>query len=140
MKLHEKEIQSVLKLSSEKRFEYAMKRIIEQEEIWFLDDDGWVTYENREENIYLLPIWPAECFAKMNVVDNWINAQPEKLELEEFLLDYIPDLITQNIKIVIFPVTDSGITCEMDIISFCNYINSYSMEWYGESYDLPYLE
>lgn len=139
MKVNPQEIQSVVQLSAKERYEYAMKRILDQEEIWFLDDDGWVTYGDDAGNIYL-PIWSAEVFAKMNAVSQWENAQPEKLELETFLQDSVPELIEQNISIAIFPIAGSDITSQMDILSFCHQVNQNLDEWYGECYDLPYLK
>ena len=58
---------------------------------WVLDDDGILCYGDNDGNKYF-PVWPEEEFANLCAIDDWSNAKPFAIELDEFLEEYIPEL------------------------------------------------
>ncbi|WP_065237017.1 DUF2750 domain-containing protein [Gallibacterium genomosp. 3] len=131
-----KEINSILSLKIEEIYLLSIKRISEYEEVWVLDDDGILTYGN-EEQIYF-PIWPEKIFAELNATNEWKEAKPYSISLEEFLLDFIPNLIENNYFLSIFPRENA----ENFIVhpkDFARDIDEYACEYFGESYELTYL-
>lgn len=136
MRSRKEEINSILSLSIEEIYSLSIKRIAEYEEVWVLDDDGILTYGN-EDQIYL-PIWPERIFAELNATDEWKNAQPYNIPLEEFLLNFIPTLIENNNFLSIFP-RENAENFIVNPKDFARDIDGYTYEYFGESYELTYL-
>jgi len=101
MLLNSKEIEAVSKLPASKRYEYFIKKVADFEEVWGLFDDGWAISEDEEGNP-LIPFWPKKEFAHLCAVDEWKNYKPEKIELEEFMREWLPGMKKDGIKPSIF--------------------------------------
>lgn len=85
------EFEAVINLQAKKRYEYFIKKVVDSEEIWALYDDGWATTTDNAGRI-LIPFWPKKEFAKVCAIDSWENYKPEKIDLEEFINDWLPGM------------------------------------------------
>jgi len=122
MKLTDKEIESVIRLDSEKRFEYAIKRIADNESLYsakFSDGDYAIIPCN---NTYLFPIWSACQYCERCIDVN--TMQCVEISLDEFVNEII-DLISSNgWKLAVFPLSngDSGKITTLN--EFCESLKS----------------
>lgn len=110
-----KEIEAVISLDANKRYEYSVKRIADFEALWIIgDDQGLRTYEDETGNI-VFPIWPFKEFALLCCTGDFADCQPEELQLNEFLEDYVPDFKESGYKLSILPLpANKGAVVDID--------------------------
>ncbi|GAA3941037.1 DUF2750 domain-containing protein [Chitinophaga oryziterrae] len=123
-KISQREIDSVLSESPEKRFEYTIKRIADWETLWTIVGEaealGMLTDE--VQNV-IFPIWPFKEFAQLYCTGNFANYTPMVIELSDFLEEYLPDYENKNFKLSLLPLpTKKGEV--MDISMFREALNS----------------
>ena len=79
--------------------------------MWSLrDQDGWVTSGN--ENKEFFPVWPKKEFAEIFITEEWENCYPERIDLYEFLEEWIPGLMNDEIRISV--MWNNGIGIDID--------------------------
>jgi hypothetical protein len=101
MNLRPKEVQSVIQLSGLERYRYFIKKVADANEVWGLWDDGWamgVTNTNQST----IPIWPAREYADLCRIGDWNHYVPKAMDLAEFMNDFLPRLIRDNVRVSIF--------------------------------------
>ena len=108
MKLSQKEIEAVLRLPGEKRYEYFIKRVSDSNRLWGLWNDGWamgVTNDGRKT----IPVWPAAEYAELCRKDDWQAYTPKSIDLHEFMNHFLPGLVRDGVRVSIFdtPLEDS---------------------------------
>ncbi len=122
MKLTDKEIESVIRLNSEKRFEYAIKRIADNESLYsakFSDGDYAIIHYN---NTYLSPVWPACQYCERCI--DVSTMQCVVISLDQFE-DEIIDLISSNgWELAIFPLTSGDYGKITTLNEFCESLES----------------
>lgn len=122
MTLTDNEIESAIRLNSEKRFEYAIKRIADNESLYsakFPDGDYALIHG---DNTYLFPIWSAHEYCEKVISGSTI--QSVEFSLDQFV-DEITDLISSNgWKLAVFPLSngDSGKITTLN--EFCESLKS----------------
>jgi hypothetical protein len=104
--LSDKEIASVLKLDSRKRYPYLLKRVADKSRLFVLDNSGWCLMGCNTGNMHL-PIWPALEFAKLYAVNEWSCYEPMEIDIHHFIDNSSIGLKEKNINIVPFPVIGS---------------------------------
>ena len=105
LKLSSKEIDSVLKISPEKRYKYFINRVADSGLLWAGYDSNWVTLQ--DENRYkLFPVWPNKEFAQLFFEKNSRNYLPKHIEVHDFIENFLIDLGEQNIAILVFPTPE----------------------------------
>lgn len=97
------EIENVLSLSGEDRYNYFIKRVADWGKIWSLrNDDGWVSGKDEEGNEFF-PVWPHPQFALLCATENWSDCKAEAIDLSVWLQRWIPGLNSDRRKIAVFP-------------------------------------
>lgn len=142
MSLHPKAIESILALSNEKRYEYAIKTIANTMALYVLaDDEGTWSLWGDDEGHASLAVWPAQYFAEMALAheSDAEGLSVYELELEAFLTEGVPWLLENELGIALFPVPGNSNTTDMTPIQFAAVINQLLDEYYAEALDLPYL-
>lgn len=86
--MNQKEFDAVVKLPAEKRYEYFIKKVVDSEEVWGLFNNGWATTQDDNGNI-LIPFWPKMEFAKYCAKDEWEDYAPEKIDLDEYIDEWL---------------------------------------------------
>lgn len=124
--INSKEIENVLKCSKEKQYEYFIKKVVDNEELWLLrDEEGWASLGD-DSNEYL-PLWPKKEFAEICISEEWNGYYAEAVDLEEFIDEWIDDLMRDNVRLTLMWYCGSGI--EIPLTSFKEDLE-YEMENY----------
>lgn len=122
MKLTDKEIETVIQLDSEKRFEYAIKRIADNESLYsakFPDGDYAIIPSN---NTYLLPVWSACQYCERCI--DVSTMQCVEISLAQFVNEII-DLISSNgWELAVFPLSNGDYGRITTINKFCESLKS----------------
>ncbi len=64
--LSQKQIEEILAKKPEKRYNYFIKSVCEEEEVWGLaDDEGWLLLEDDEDDSEVLAVFPYPEFAEI---------------------------------------------------------------------------
>lgn len=101
-KMNEKELEMTLKLDPNKRYRYFIKKVADYEEVWSLSNDrGWVTSEDDNGKIQL-HFWPTKEHAKYCAIEKWKDTNPESISLEDFVENWLPGMLEDNVGISIF--------------------------------------
>ncbi len=103
--MNQDQIEQILKLSCDERYDYSLVDMVDNKEIWILinDDDQFLKLFSEEEDIEYLPIWPAEDFAREYA--NHLNEglTPKSIALPHFLNKWIPGLQRDGLQVNVFP-------------------------------------
>lgn len=122
MKLTDKEIESVIRLDPEKRFEYAIKRIADNESLYsakFPKGDYAIIPCN---NTYLFPIWSACQYCERCI--DVSTMQCVEISLDQFV-DEIIDLISSNgWELAVFPLSNGDYGKITTLSEFCESLKS----------------
>lgn len=100
MKLSDKEIQSVTALDGQKRYEYFIKRIVDNEKLYGLYNDGWVMASDGDTKIF--PVWSAKEYAELCANDEWNGFKAKAFSLDDFLEELIPNLKQDGMRVGVF--------------------------------------
>lgn len=104
-KMHDNQIQNLINLSAEERYEFFIRYCADFEEVWGLTvgEDNWVVFKdyNGDE---IFPIWPHADLAESCCFDEHkdLNAKPQLMKLDSFMKNCIPDMISANVYFGIF--------------------------------------
>lgn len=79
-----KKVDNILKLSSEDRYAYFVRKIADFEEVWGLYNDGWALMADEEKN-EVFPFWPESEFAQLCAKDKWSSYEPKSIDIHVFL-------------------------------------------------------
>lgn len=101
LKIKNKEIQSVIRLNSKKRYQYFIKKVADSDRIWGLYNDGWALAGDEEGETFI-PLWPSREYASLCAIQQWEGYNPEFVDLHEFLDEHLNELIENSIKIAVF--------------------------------------
>jgi hypothetical protein len=99
--MHVKEFDTVIKLKALIRYEYFIKKVLDYEEIWGLYENGWAITKDDDGNV-LLPYWPKKEYAQYCAFYDWSSYLPKKIDLEEFISEWIPGMKKDGLKASIF--------------------------------------
>lgn len=114
-RVDKKELDAVVKLPTAKRYEYFIKKVADFEEVWGLYNDGWATTKDDNGNT-LIPFWPKREFAQFCASDEWKNYAPEKIDLYEFIEEWLPGIKEDGYKPSIFSNNYDSAIVEIDIL------------------------
>lgn len=110
MKITQKQIEAVTALPGPKRYEHFIKVVADSEQVWGLYQDGWALAATDDDKQVVLPLWPANEYAKLCGQKNWKGYEPKAIDLYEFMDTMIPDLNEKGIMPCIFYLpTDKGV-------------------------------
>lgn len=96
------EIDDVLALDADDRYDYLVDRAVKQHKIWSLHSErGWVMVSTDQEEC--LPVWPDAAFAEFWITDDWSDCKPVAIDLEEWIKRWLPGMQGDGIAIAVFP-------------------------------------
>ena len=102
MKINAKQLDAVISLTSEKRYQHFVKRIADVEEVWALYSDGWALSAT-EDGTSVFPFWPAREYAEKCAINECLGYEPRALPLDEFLNSLLPRLKADGVLPGVFP-------------------------------------
>ncbi|WP_105901922.1 DUF2750 domain-containing protein [Vibrio gangliei] len=90
---------------SEKRFQYCIKEVVANRQIWILvDEDGCVMLNTEDEDC--VPVWPNQEFAQAWANGDWEECKPEAISLNKWHSRWTHGLEDDDLSIVVFPNAD----------------------------------
>jgi len=102
----EEEITNVVSLSAEKRYEYFIHHVVDEESLWALWKDGWAIMGDSDGN-EVFPIWPHQDFAALCANGAWDNYTPKVIELGVWMEKWLPGLQRDQRLVAVFPTPDN---------------------------------
>ncbi|MDT9757074.1 DUF2750 domain-containing protein [Heyndrickxia coagulans] len=99
--MNSKEVEAVLTLQAFKRYEYFIKKSVDYEEVWGLYHDGWAMSKD-DNGCPLVNFWPKKEFAQKCAVEEWKEYHAKKIDLYEFMNEWLPGMKSDGIKPSIF--------------------------------------
>lgn len=110
-----KEVENVLKLNNSKKYEYFIKKIVDYEEVWSLKHElGWATLG--KDNKSFFPVWAKKEYSDLCIGDEWKEYKSEKIDIYEFVEDWIPGLKEDGISITVMWYEGKGIEVKWDAL------------------------
>lgn len=115
-----KDFLDLSKMLPEPRFEYALGKMIETQQLWGLfGKNGWLMVKADEDTCF--PIWPHAEFANAWVKDDYPDCKPQLIELSEWREVWLPGMAKNKTLILVFPLGDDeeGIILESEELQQC---------------------
>jgi Protein of unknown function (DUF2750) len=105
--LEEGEETELFALPAEDRAIQFFQLVADWEEAWGLKDaQGWVVDKERDA----LPLWPHAALAEICAGKRWPDAVPEPVPLDDLLIDLLPLLAADGLRVAVFPAPgDTGL-------------------------------
>src|SRR5215510_1212388 len=100
---NEKEIKAVLSLDAPKRYDYWIKKVADQDEVWSLLQDGGWALAGSDDGRQLVPVWPHLKYAALCANGAWAGYEPKAISLETWLNRWIPGMERDNRRVAVFP-------------------------------------
>ena len=100
--LDTQQMQMIQQYNTQKRYDYLVKEVLKNKQIWLLvDEHGCVMLNTEEEDC--VPIWPNKEFAQAWATEEWSHCQPEAISLEKWHNRWTHGLEEDELAIVVFP-------------------------------------
>jgi len=113
--MNQKEFESVIIQPPNIRYEYFIKKVADYEEVWGLYDDGWASAQDDDGNM-LIPFFPKKQFAEYCAVNEWKNFKAERIDLYEFIDEWLVDMKEDGVRPSIFPTNEDSVMVEIDVL------------------------
>jgi hypothetical protein len=98
--LEEGEEAELFALPADGRAIQFFQLLADWEEAWGLKDaEGWVVDKESDA----LPLWPHSALAEACAAKRWPDAAPEAIPLDDLLIDLLPLLAADNLRVAVFP-------------------------------------
>lgn len=114
------EFVEISKLQPEERFDYALRVMVENNELWgLLGENGWLLLQAEDDAC--LPIWPHESFAKSWVKDDFPDCTPERIDLDAWIKQWLPGMKNNGTFVLMFPLgeDEEGIMLDASEVLTC---------------------
>lgn len=96
------EVEEIFCLTKDRKYKYFFDKVAETEQVWGLKDkNGWVTIKDENNNI-AMPIWPGFEFAKYCTENQWKEANPEGIDLFEFMEYWLQGMKRDGCRVLVF--------------------------------------
>jgi hypothetical protein len=102
----EKEMDDVLKLDGQQRYDYFIKRVADWEQAWGLWQDGWALFAD-DGGRGAFPLWPAREYAESCMTGEWSSYRPTEIQLEDLVGELLGRLASDGTLVVAFPTPQS---------------------------------
>ena len=127
--LTDAEIKGVLAAPQSKQYEYFIKKVTDQDQVWALKYSGRLA--TIDENQRVVPFWPHRRYVELCMNLFPANSNPTRMSLRQFCYDCLPRLAGALRRAAVFP-TPSRAGMEVDPTSLCEAILRYKADWYGD--------
>lgn len=102
MTIEATELETVLALPIEDRYEFFLDQVIETGRVWGLVGESWAVFRDDEQGYQLFPVWSDEDFATANAVGEWAGYKPQEFNVKQFNEELVPQLKQANMHLAIF--------------------------------------
>jgi len=112
--MNQKQIDAVLALQPEQRYEHFVKMIADWQEVWGLYSDAWALAAT-DTGATVFPMWPAKEYAALCADGEWRGYVPESFSLDDLLNELLPKLKEDGvIPGIFYTPSNKGITPAID--------------------------
>lgn len=116
MKINSKQMETVLALPKDQRFETFIKVVADWEEVWGLYRVEWARTQ-ADDGTTVFPLWPAKEYAQVCAQHEWKGFEPRAISLSEFMEILLPKLKRQGVLPgVFFTPASEGVTPPIDAL------------------------
>ena len=100
--LDAKQVKTIQQYDAQKRYNYLIKEVLKNKQIWLLvDEHGCVMLNTEEEDC--VPVWPNKEFAQAWATEEWSHCTAEAISLEKWHNRWTHGLEEDELAIVVFP-------------------------------------
>ena len=100
--LDPQQIQTIQKYDAQQRYNYLLKEVVNNAQIWLLvDEHGCVMLNTEEEDC--VPVWPNKEFAQAWATEEWSHCKAEAISLEKWHNRWTHGLEEDELAVVVFP-------------------------------------
>ncbi|HEY5714853.1 MAG TPA: DUF2750 domain-containing protein [Psychromonas sp.] len=100
--LDAQQVQMIQQYDAQQRYNYLLKEVINNAQIWLLvDEHGCVMLNTEEEDC--VPVWPNKEFAQAWATEEWSHCKAEAISLEKWHNRWTHGLEEDELAIVVFP-------------------------------------
>ncbi|MGM0766761.1 MAG: DUF2750 domain-containing protein [Pseudomonadota bacterium] len=101
------ELNAVLQLDGEERYDYFLSQVGEEREIWILvnADNRFLKIASDDGEIEYLPVWPGAAFAA-EYAKGADELSPKSISLPDFFKKWVPGLANDGLDVGVFPGLD----------------------------------
>lgn len=103
--MHIKQIENVLKLNSQERYGYLIRKVADFQTIFTICDRSGGLVTIGDNQVKCIPFWPEREFAELHLTIHWSEYKIKSFNLNDFLL-WLDKLNNDNYKIAGFPNGD----------------------------------
>lgn len=105
------DIEDVLKLDCEERYDFFLSLVSDDREIWILvsEDKQFLKIHTEEDDNEFLPVWPTSEFAQHYAKDLQEQLTPKSIAVPEFFSKWVPGLEGDDIKVGVIPSSGSDV-------------------------------
>ncbi|MEZ2586399.1 DUF2750 domain-containing protein [Kluyvera intermedia] len=103
MKLSAKEIEIMSTKNGKERYIYFIKRVVDNEAVWVLEDNGFAL-SGDDSGHDMLMLWPAREYASVCATEDWGNYKAKELTLDYVIEKPLSDLSMKGVKLGVFMV------------------------------------
>ncbi|WP_336690599.1 MULTISPECIES: DUF2750 domain-containing protein [unclassified Chryseobacterium] len=116
--MNQKQIENILKLEPQKRYEYFIRKVADFEELWTIVDENGDYALSSVDDKTLVSFWSAEEFIGSNLDDEWSNCKTLKLSLDDLTDEVLPYIADNDYLMNIFPINGrSGFIVDLEEFS-----------------------
>lgn len=110
---NQKEINAVLSLKASERYEYWIKKVADQEEVWSLWQVGGWALAGGDAERQFVPVWPHSEYAALCAGGVWAGYQPKAIAVAAWLDRWIPGMERDQRLVAVFPTpNDMGVAID----------------------------
>ena len=100
--LDARQVKTIQQYTAQKRYDYLIKEVLKNKQIWLLVDEyGCVMLNTEEEDC--VPVWPNKEFAQAWATEEWSHCKAEAISLEKWHNRWTHGLEEDELAIVVFP-------------------------------------
>ena len=104
--LDAQQVKTIQQYNAQKRYNYLIKEVLKNQQIWLLvDEHGCVMLNTEEEDC--VPVWPNKEFAQAWATEEWSHCTAEAISLEKWHNRWTHGLEDDELAIVVFPDQNS---------------------------------
>ena len=102
------EIEAVLKLDAQRRFEHFVKRVADGKEAFALwAGEGWALM-GEGAGVEVFPLWPAAEYVELHRTGEWAGFEARAIPLQSLIEELLPSLESRGMRPAVFP-TPAGL-------------------------------
>ncbi|UXM95830.1 DUF2750 domain-containing protein [Bartonella sp. HY329] len=131
----DKEIQVMLKRDINIRYQYFIKKVVDWQTIWIIEDDDFPICAGDGQGNFYVALWPARAYAELNLVGAWADYKVSSIPLKHFLNELAPNLKKDNYGLCIFMVPDNSNVALVPLDNVVEDMLNYQDEYYSYLYN-----